>query len=294
MTLKLNNFLLIIFSIYLLSCSSDDDSNNNFIIQPSANFNFVVNNFVVSYSNTSENATSYLWNFGDGTTSDDENPNKTYTSNGTYEVTLTAIGNGSDSETKEIEIEVQIDLPENYYNTFYDLGGNRAYEIGSDGLGNYINEDSTVYYFDTFSDVKKQTIQGIDVFEIFGTSVSGSKVFWLKDFSSAGGNIIYISQNSASTSFIEYGSVVGMNVTYAMRQDGIEYVKIDNDTWEERNPDGSIINTYTEVQRDDWSVYMDRSDDAHLAIDVYLFQVKFRESNLPEFTDFYDIETARP
>lgn len=47
------------------------------------------------------NPTSWLWNFGDGTTSTDRNPVHTYTISGTYTVTLTVSNTaGSDSETK--------------------------------------------------------------------------------------------------------------------------------------------------------------------------------------------------
>lgn len=50
---------------------------------------------------SSQNATSWDWNFGDGTTSGLRNPNHTYTAEGTYTITLTAANDfGSDRETK--------------------------------------------------------------------------------------------------------------------------------------------------------------------------------------------------
>jgi PKD repeat protein len=42
----------------------------------------------VHFQNTSSHATSYQWNFGDGTTSSATHPNKTYSQAGTYTVTL--------------------------------------------------------------------------------------------------------------------------------------------------------------------------------------------------------------
>ncbi|NVN96064.1 MAG: PKD domain-containing protein [Bacteroidetes bacterium] len=72
-------------------CKKDDDNSNN----PSV-ANFAIsgdNEFApraVIFSNQSLNATSYLWNFGDGQTSTAENPNHVFNAGGTYNVTLTA------------------------------------------------------------------------------------------------------------------------------------------------------------------------------------------------------------
>jgi len=53
---------------------------------------------------------SWLWNFGDGATSTDENPSHTYTTEGTFTVTLTATNTyGSDTETMTNLITV--DMP---------------------------------------------------------------------------------------------------------------------------------------------------------------------------------------
>jgi PKD repeat protein len=58
--------------------------NNN----PSADFNYSITGNTVDFNNTSNNATSYLWNFGDNNFSTNENPNHTYTAAGNYSVTL--------------------------------------------------------------------------------------------------------------------------------------------------------------------------------------------------------------
>lgn len=56
----------------------------------------------VQFTDTSTGSpTSWLWNFGDATTSTSQNPTKTYSTPGTYTVTLTATNaGGSDGETK--------------------------------------------------------------------------------------------------------------------------------------------------------------------------------------------------
>lgn len=62
----------------------------------------------VSFSNLSTGAISYKWDFGDGSTSNDENPNHTYQSSGTFIVTLTAFSkNENDKKTQSINVIAQ-------------------------------------------------------------------------------------------------------------------------------------------------------------------------------------------
>ena len=57
---------------------------------PTAAFTYVKEGNVVEFTNASSNATSYLWDFGDGATSTDLNPVHIYAGDGDYTVTLTA------------------------------------------------------------------------------------------------------------------------------------------------------------------------------------------------------------
>ena len=59
----------------------------------------------ITLTNESSFATSYLWDFGDGTTSTEANPTHTYAGNGTYTIALTATNSfGSSTITHEVEI----------------------------------------------------------------------------------------------------------------------------------------------------------------------------------------------
>ncbi len=63
------------------------------------------NPFEVSFSNYSNEATSYSWDFGDGNSSSDESPTHTYTAGGDYTVILTA-SNGADNKMFERTITI--------------------------------------------------------------------------------------------------------------------------------------------------------------------------------------------
>lgn len=60
----------------------------------------------ITLDNTSTNASSYLWNFGDGTTSTLAEPTHTFNSNGQYTVSLTADGGVCGSDSYDITVSV--------------------------------------------------------------------------------------------------------------------------------------------------------------------------------------------
>jgi PKD repeat protein len=82
---------------------------------PAPGFNFTSTGLAVSFNNTSVNGTSYLWEFGDGTTSTLQNPTHTYANGGTYTVKLTTTNAcGSTSITKTVSL---IPAPEASFTT---------------------------------------------------------------------------------------------------------------------------------------------------------------------------------
>ncbi|MTI40653.1 PKD domain-containing protein [Fulvivirga lutimaris] len=256
---------------------------------PEANFSFSVNGFQVTFTNTSSNGNSYSWDFGDGTTSAEENPTKTYSVNGTYTVTLTANGNGSDQMSKDVEIAVALNLPDFFTNKWYNVAGTWIYGIDSDTQGKYVRTGNKFYYYDPFKDVSKQVISGKDVYEVVGTSSESTKTFWIKARGSAGNNILDISQTSATSGFTEYGSVVGRNVKYAKFDNGnyVEYVG--SSTWEERQPNGTLVASFTENLRDDWSTYLTKNGTGEsFSIDVFKYKFKINGN------DLYTIVEATP
>jgi PKD repeat protein len=73
---------------------------------PVAGYSFVADDLKVTFTNTSKDATSYAWDFGDGMTSTDAAPTHTYAAAGTYTVKLTATGAGGSSNVSSQSITV--------------------------------------------------------------------------------------------------------------------------------------------------------------------------------------------
>jgi hypothetical protein len=70
------------------------------------NSNLALPNAIVLFSNTSQNADSYLWTFGDGESSIDQNPWHQYTTAGVYTVMLVASREGCVNDTTYFTINV--------------------------------------------------------------------------------------------------------------------------------------------------------------------------------------------
>jgi PKD repeat protein len=85
----LTGLVLLCCASLLNSCSKDAATP-----APTASFTYAANGRDVTFTSTSTNAKTYAWDFGDGTTSTDQNPKKTYGVYGKYTVKLTVVGAG--------------------------------------------------------------------------------------------------------------------------------------------------------------------------------------------------------
>lgn len=91
---------IFLLTFILVNCSEDDEP-----LTPLADFQFLVEDTQVTFNGTIENATSISWDFGDGSTSSEEDPVYAFSSPGIYDVTMTASGNnGTFTETKQVTI----------------------------------------------------------------------------------------------------------------------------------------------------------------------------------------------
>jgi len=101
--------VLAIFS----ACNEDDEMT---IAPPEAEYSFVQNGAVITFTNTSTGEdNTYSWNFGDGTSSTLASPTKEYTTAGTFSVVLTATNEGGEDDFSQdiviTEASVDVEAP---------------------------------------------------------------------------------------------------------------------------------------------------------------------------------------
>lgn len=87
--------------------SSEKDVTVGNITQPDvvANFSYTAEDLTVTFTNSSSNATTFSWDFGDSNTSSESDPIHTYASAGTYQVVLVA-STGEVTDTVQQEVTV--------------------------------------------------------------------------------------------------------------------------------------------------------------------------------------------
>ena len=103
-------FLVLALGLMMGSCKKDEGMP---ILAPEAAFtmdkSMVEVGESIQFTNQSENADSYAWDFGDGNTSTTEDPNHVYASSGVYTVKLTATGEGGINATSKTVTVIDAD-----------------------------------------------------------------------------------------------------------------------------------------------------------------------------------------
>ncbi len=144
--------------------------------QPKACFTFsyegeVIWETYIVFTNCSENAISYLWDFGDGNTSVKENPDHDYMDDGEYIVELKAFrGSAYDTFTDTVLVYwTQVDKPNIYIypeteidilvELFFPLGGHIVKSIPEYGDGWNVNVDETGLINDTYNYLFYEAVQ---------------------------------------------------------------------------------------------------------------------------------------
>ncbi len=152
--IKFSPLFLIALSMLLVQCKKDILGLNG--SESKADFTFVIKPlqdtlpfaYEVKFTNVSEEATQYQWDFGDNTPlSAEKNPTHKYIVGGDYPVRLTSVGtNGNNSITKRIFV---IDACQNdFYNTLTGCNGNTVWTWSTDADAiKVLSADATQVFF---------------------------------------------------------------------------------------------------------------------------------------------------
>jgi PKD repeat protein len=106
--MKTNIYLylfLLLISVFAASCDDEEQQPPQSAAGFTASATTMKVGEEVQFSNTSENATAFRWSFGDGTTSKEISPKKSYESSGKFLVSLVSTGAGG-STISNLEITV--------------------------------------------------------------------------------------------------------------------------------------------------------------------------------------------
>jgi PKD repeat protein len=97
----------------------------------------------IKFTNCSENATSYLWDFGDSTTSTEKSPVHIFKRGGTYLIKLTAADKNS-FDTISLPVMVNVSIPKACFSFSPDTG----LKIGDNITFSNCSENATTYLWD--------------------------------------------------------------------------------------------------------------------------------------------------
>ena len=157
----MKRLLIILASGSLVAALSCNPSHDNQNTAPDANF--VVTGYetaapaTLTFLNTSSNATTYLWNFGDGNTSTSFAPTHAYAFPGTFNLSLKVTGpGGSDSVCKLVNIEPAFPANKSAFSYFFDKCS--GYPVGAAFRSLNPNSTNTVWDFNGVGNISRDPI----------------------------------------------------------------------------------------------------------------------------------------
>lgn len=162
--MKKSFFAIVLIAIIFGSCKKDKKE-TPITITPVANFTFNVDSnsvpCIVTFTNTSTNATSYVWDFGDSTAIDTtKNPSHAFIISGNFTVKLTATSSsGSNSIQKIVNILIKYNISSSDVGA---AGTNYIMAIDTTNLTGFsldIAGEGKVWDFALVSEDKKDTMK---------------------------------------------------------------------------------------------------------------------------------------
>lgn len=176
--------------IFISSCKKESSTP----APPVASFTYTCSNSsyapsLVTFTNSSTNASAFIWNFGDGNTSTIQNPQHTYTTGGNFNVQLTAAGaGGSNSVTQSITILLPTDITFSnpVFTDIYITLNNTTLTIPSGGSATFysVPGSSVSYYAYTYGESTSGTQVGLKIEWNYTIDLSGTPLSYTLDIPS--------------------------------------------------------------------------------------------------------------
>ncbi|WP_299126783.1 PKD domain-containing protein [uncultured Winogradskyella sp.] len=195
---KITKLLMVSLVVMVMSC--EDNESGVDIIGLEANFTYTINARTITFTNISNDAVDYSWDFGDGDVSSLISPIKTYEANGTYTVVLTAFDAVGNSETTEetfvIDIPICIDetsenidpangpinwtfLTTDGSTTFSAFGATAGFIVGNPVIDN-VNQSCNVQRFEKTPGCQTFAGLGVALASPIDFSTTTNKTFTMK------------------------------------------------------------------------------------------------------------------
>lgn len=148
---------------------------------PKARFAYELNEMTVTFQNQSKGADSYVWEFGDGEKSTEENPVHTYADFGDYTVVLTAKNAaGNDTYREEISIVKKALAMDGKFDDWAALKSVAVCEASEDDLyenlyaAKFVRDDEFIYFYLEFNG-------GTDIFHVAQYNDDWSEIIGYED-----------------------------------------------------------------------------------------------------------------
>lgn len=224
----------------------------------------------IKFTNASENAASYSWNFGDGTTSIEKDPVKIYTTPGIYTITLTAVGPGGtgrfSSDVTIIDPNANTGSDRELYFIEYSNGLIKkiSLEPGSSaetvvdisdkaGVGLAYDSENEKIYFSDFENsdagkIWRMNVDGSGMEELVSgisdpysvvINITGGKIYWADD----AGNIsrANLDGSALEREFIHIADGQMRGIAYDSKNDIIYFYEVNNEDLYAAKSDGTGV-----------------------------------------------------
>ncbi|HPB53828.1 MAG TPA: DUF5050 domain-containing protein [Saprospiraceae bacterium] len=258
-------FLLAVLAV--TGCKKDDPVKPKPVASFTASQTTVFVGDEVVFTNTSENATSYTWSFGDGTTSTDKSPKKAYTAVGEYTVNLTATGEGG---TATASAKITVTKPVSKKTLYYiELGDKNKISkvsltegsqaelfldiVGKGGVGLAYDATNDKIYYSDFENADEGIIwrmngdgtglekiaSGITDPYSIAIDLKGGKIFWADD----NGNIsrANLDGSNVEKSFINVADGQMRGIAFNSKTNKLYFYEVNNEDLYIANADGTGV-----------------------------------------------------